>query len=50
LRSLNVEAKGAIDNVPNSDLGFLGVASLYGATAVLLIADVLGVADLECFE
>jgi hypothetical protein len=50
LRLLDVETKGAIDNVPNSDLGFLGVASLYGATAVLLIADVLGVANLERFE
>jgi len=50
LRLLDVETKGAIDNVPNSDLGFLGVASLYGATAVPLIADVLGVANLESFE
>jgi hypothetical protein len=50
LRSLNVEAKGAVDNVPNSDLGFIGVASLDRAAAVLLIANVLGVANLESFE
>jgi|TARA_R110002153_G_scaffold96052_1_gene230202 hypothetical protein len=50
LRSLNVEVARAINQVPNSDLGFIGVASLYRATAVLFEPDFLKVANLKRFE
>jgi hypothetical protein len=50
LRSLNVEIEGAIDQVPNSNLSFIGISGLDRATAVLLIANVLGITNLESFE